>query len=128
LDEQGFKKRTQQMALRVIRLVEALPSTPAGWVMGKQLLRCATSVGANYRSACRAKSAAAMIAKLGIVEEEADECLYWLELLMQSNLIPAEKVQSLFTEINEILSMTVASIKTLRTKSNPAKSNPKSKI
>jgi four helix bundle protein len=116
----------------VIRLVEALPSTPAGWVMGKQLLRCATSVGANYRSACRAKSAADMIAKLGIVEEEADECLYWLELLMQADLVPAAKVQSLFTEISEILAMTVASIKTLRAKNSKAKPppppNPKSKI
>ena len=92
-------------------------------VIAKQLFRCATSVGANYRSACRAKSPADMIAKLSIVEEEADECLYWLELLVEANAVPIAKVNSLITEINEILAITVASIKTLRRK----KTNPKSK-
>jgi four helix bundle protein len=92
--------------------------------MGEQLIRCATSVGANYRSACRAKSVADLIAKLSIVEEEADECIYWIELLVESGAIPDGKVTSLMLETNEILAMTVASIKTLRTK----KANPKSKI
>ncbi|MEH2244910.1 four helix bundle protein [Nostoc sp.] len=84
--------------------------------MGKQLLRSATSVGANYRAACRAKSIADLIAKLGIVEEEADETLYWLELVIESRLMTAEKLKSLMQEATEILAMTVASIKALREK------------
>jgi four helix bundle protein len=79
-------------------------------------LRSATSVAANYRAACRAKSAADLIAKLGIVEEEADETLYWLELLVESGLMSADKLKSLMQESTEILAMTVASIKTLKEK------------
>ena len=117
MNEWEFKTRTKQLALRVISLVQALPPDLTADVIGKQLLRSATSVGANYRSACRAKSTADIIAKLSIVEEEADESLYWLELLVESGLIPAEKLKSLMSETNEILAMTVASIKTLRDKS-----------
>ncbi|MHC5731074.1 MAG: four helix bundle protein, partial [Nostoc sp.] len=116
MNEQEFKARTKQLALRVIRLVEQLPQTRITDVIGKQLLRSATSVGANYRAACRAKSTADLIAKLGIVEEEADETLYWLELVIESGLMTAEKLKSLMQEANEILAMTVASIKTLREK------------
>ncbi|MHC5933504.1 four helix bundle protein [Nostoc sp.] len=114
MNEQEFKARTKQLALRVIRLVEQLPQTRIADVIGKQLLRSATSVGANYRAACRAKSTADLIAKLGIVEEEADVTLYWLELLIESGLMTAEKLKSLMQEATEILAMTVASIKTLR--------------
>jgi four helix bundle protein len=124
LDERAFKQRTKALALRVLRLVESLPGKPAAIIMGKQLIRCATSVGANYRAACRAKSRADLIAKLSIVEEEADECLYWLELLVESGTIAEEKVKSLMAETNEILAMTVASIKTLRSK----QANLKSKL
>jgi four helix bundle protein len=127
LDEAEFKRRTKSIALRVIRLVEALPSRGSTGVIGKQLLRAATSVGANYRAACRAKSTADMIAKLSIVEEEADECLYWMELLVESGLVPETKLTSLMTEVNEIVAMTVQSIKTLRAKSHKT-TNPKSKI
>ncbi|MEH2003450.1 MAG: four helix bundle protein [Nostoc sp.] len=116
MNEQEFKARTKQLALRVIRLVDQLPQTRIADVIGKQLLRSATSVGANYRAACRAKSTADLIAKLGIVEEEADETLYWLELLIESGLMRAEKLKSLMQEATEILAMTVASIKTLREK------------
>ena len=122
LDEAAFKQRTKQLALRVIRLTDALPVKPSSSVIGRQLLRCATSVGANYRAACRAKSTADLIAKLSIVEEEADECLYWLELLVESGTLPAAKLQALMTETNEILAMTVASIKTLRRKQTNLKS------
>lgn len=124
MDEVAFKQRTKALALRYIRLVEALPKTTSTGVMGKQLIRCATSVGANYRSACRAKSVADLIAKLSIVEEEADECLYWLELLVEAGEVPEIQVKNLMNETNEILAMTVASIKTLRRKKN----NPKSQI
>ena len=113
MNEQQFKTRTKQLALRVIRLVESLPTTKTADVIGKQVLRSATSVGANYRSACRAKSTADLIAKLSIVEEEVDETLYWLELLIESRLITAEKLNNLMQETSEILAMTVASIKTL---------------
>jgi four helix bundle protein len=96
------------------------------------LLRSGTSVGANYRAACRAKSRADLIAKLGIVEEEADECLYWMELLIEAGIVPEAKLKGLMAEVNEIVAMTVSSIKTLRAKSKqskiPSPNNPKSKI
>jgi four helix bundle protein len=100
-----LKERTQAYALRVIRLVGTLPNDGASGVIGKQLLRSATSVGANYRAACRAKSPADFIAKMGIVEEEADESLYWMELLM--------------TEGNELVAIAVSSIKAARTTTKP---------
>ena len=86
MTEQEFKDRTKQIALRVIRLVESLPNTYTAQIIGKRLLRSATSVGANYRAACRGKSTADILHKLAIVEEEADESLYWLELLIESEL------------------------------------------
>jgi four helix bundle protein len=116
--------RKKKVALRVIHLVEALPKKQTADVIGKQLLRSATSIGANYRAACWGKSTADVIAKLCIVEEEADESLYWMELLIESGLVPANKLTSLMSEINEIVAMTVASIKTLRSNNM----NPKSKI
>jgi four helix bundle protein len=116
VNELQFKTRTKQLALRVIRLVESLPMTKTAEVIGKQLLRSATSIGANYRSSCRAKSTADLIAKLSIVEEETDETLYWLELLIESGLVEPDKLKNLMQETNEILAMTVASIKTLRQK------------
>lgn len=112
--EAEFKQRTKQLALRVIRLVESLSRNPTADVIGRQILRSATSVGANYRAACRAKSTADMIAKLSIVEEEADETLYWLELLVEINLIPEERLKPLMQETDEIVAMIVSSIKTLR--------------
>ena len=114
VNEQKFKNRTKQVALRIIRLVESLPENRTADVIGKQLLRSATSVGANYRAACRAKSTADILNKLAIVEEEADESLYWMELLIESQLIPSSRLTNLMNEMNEILAMTVASIKTLR--------------
>lgn len=114
MDEREFKRRTKQLALRVMSLVEALPRTPTGYVIGRQLLRSATSVGANYRAACRAKSKADMIAKLSIVEEEGDETLYWLELLVESGFVAEARLTGLMREVDEIVAMTVSSIKTLR--------------
>jgi four helix bundle protein len=116
MDKEEFQARTKGLALRVIKLVEALPKNSTGWVIGKQLLRSGTSVGANYRAACRARSTADMIAKLKIVEEEADETLYWLELLIESQIMPEERLKPLMIETEEILAMTVASLKTLRGK------------
>jgi four helix bundle protein len=122
MDEQEFKGRTKRAALRIIRLVEALPKTKTALTIGGQLLRCGTSVGANYRAACRGKSPADVIAKLGIVEEEADESIYWLDLLAEAKILPEPRLRPLMDEMDEILRMTVASIKTLRAR------NPKSKI
>lgn len=116
MNESEFKNRTKQIALRIIKLVECLPPTETARVIGKQLLRCGTSVGANYRAACRAKSTADIIHKLKIVEEEADEALYWLELIIEAELLPQSRLGALMTELDEIVAMTVASIKTLKNK------------
>ena len=114
MNSADFRQRTQGFALKVIRLVRSLPREPVADVLGKQLLRCATSVGANYRSACRAKSPADFVAKMGIVEEEADESLYWMDLLIDSNLVPASHLDELIREGKELLAMTVASIRTVK--------------
>jgi len=127
MNEQEFKNRTKGLALRVIRLVGTLPKNQASEIIGKQLLRSATSVGANYRAACRGKSPADVLNKLAIVEEEADETLYWMELLIESEIISEVKLAGLLSETNEIVAMTVASIKTLRANQSKIQ-NLKSKI
>jgi four helix bundle protein len=122
MDKEKFKARTKAFALRVIRLVEALPKNQTtAQVIGKQLLRSGTSVGANYRAACRAKSTAELITKLNIALEEADESLYWMELIVEAELIAPNKLDSLMQESNEIVAMLVASLKTLRAKSNESR-------
>ncbi len=133
MNEQQFKDRTKQLGLQVIRLVEELPKSYTADVLGRQLLRSATSVGANYRAACRGRSSADVLNKLGIVEEETDETLYWLELLAESRLVPAPRLTDLLSDANEVLAMTVASIKTLRVRTSTLVlgskiQNPKSKI
>ena len=105
-------ERTKQFALRAIRLCRALPSTRECDVIGRQLLRAATSVGANYRAARRARSAAEFRAKMGIVEEEVDEALYWIELLVEGAIVKQERLAPLQREANELAAITVASIKT----------------
>jgi four helix bundle protein len=114
MDDREFKQRTKLLAVMAVRLVESLPSRRATDIVARQLLRSMTSVGANYRAACRARSPQEMFAKLSIVEEEADESLYWLEVLVESGLAPAGAVVSLTQETDEILAMVVASKKTLR--------------
>jgi four helix bundle protein len=126
MNSEEFKKRTKAYALRVMRLVNSLPKERSTDVMGRQLLRCATSVGANYRAACRARSSADFIAKLCIVEEEADEAIYWMELLIESGIVPKGKIADLVNEGNEILAMIVSSIRTA--KANLHKANGKGKI
>ncbi|MEE9295631.1 MAG: four helix bundle protein [Phycisphaerae bacterium] len=124
----GFKKRTKAFALRGIRLAEALPKSTTGAVIAKQLLRCTTSVGANYRSACRAKSRADFISKMRIVEEECDETLYWMELLVESEQVQASLLEGLMKEADAILSLVVASIKTARSRKQSPIPNPQSPI
>ena len=114
MDEKTFKIRTKKLAVAIIRQVGNLPRSLATDVIGKQLVRSGTSIGANYRAACRAKSTADMINKMKNVEEESDETGYWLELLVEAEIIPQDQIAELAKETNEILAMTVASIKTLR--------------
>jgi four helix bundle protein len=116
LDEQIFKNRTKRFALEVIRLVESLPRNRTAEVIGRQLLRAGSSVGANYRAACRGKSTSDVAAKLDIVEEEADESIYRIELLVEAGVVTPNRIDAMKKEINELLAMTVASIKTLRTR------------
>ena len=115
------------MALRVINLVENLPPTKTSSVLGKQLLRSATSVGANYRAACRAKSTADFIAKLAKVEEEADESINWIELLAESEQIKLGRVEDMLREFDEILSIVVAANKTSKARRNPNSAIPNPK-
>jgi four helix bundle protein len=114
VNQPDLKKRTKAFALRILTLVDALPKTTAGCALSSQIVRSGTSVAANYRAACRAKSTADFIAKMGIVEEEADETLFWLELLDESKLVPAAKLTAIKQEANELIAITVASIKTAR--------------
>lgn len=100
--------------MRVIRLIEALPRTRTAQVVGDQLLRSATSVAANYRATCRARSQADFVHKLGIVEEEADESLFWLEMVVETELMPAARVQDLIQEADELTAIFVASRKTAK--------------
>lgn len=128
MQKQDFAKRTMLFGLRVIRLVESLPKSQAAYVIGNQLLRAGTSVGANHRSALRGKSRADFIAKLAIVEEECDEALYWMQMLIEASIVGASRLGELMNEANEIIAIVVSSIKTARSRSNSPQSrfrNPK---
>ena len=122
MDEKTFKARTKKLAVAIIKEVDRLPRSTAADVIGKQLIRSGTSIGANYRAACRAKSTADMINKMKIVEEESDETEYWLEILVEAGLIPQDQITSIYKETDEILAMTVASLKTLRARQSNRKS------
>jgi four helix bundle protein len=116
MEPEDLKQRTRRFALRVIRLTQCLPKNRAAEVIGKQVLRSGTSVGANYRAACRSRSVADFIAKMHIVQEEADETLYWLELLTESGLMPKTQLDGLMNEADELVAIIVASINTARKK------------
>ena len=109
-----LKKRTFEFGSRVITAVEALPRTETARILGRQLLRSGTSVGANYRAAARARSRADFIAKLGIIEEECDESAYWIEMIVARKLLSPNRLTDLRDEANELLAIMVASIKTAR--------------
>ena len=114
MNSDELKARTKQFTLRVIRLVESLPRGRTADVIGRQLLRSGTSVGANYRAACRAKSTADFISKMGTVEEESDESLYWMELLIEAKIVESDKLESLMKEADELLAISFSSINTAR--------------
>ena len=122
MDELELKRRTKQFGLRVMKLVGALPENSVGRAIGSQLIRSGTSVGANYRAACRGRSKAEFIAKLGIVVEEADESAYWLELIIEGDLLGANLVEPLLQEANELTAIMVASRKSAQTKIENQKS------
>src|SRR5712692_8209467 len=109
MNPDDLKKRTKQFALRILKLVAALPNTVAGRAIGNQLVRAGTAVPANYRAACRGRSKAEFIAKLGTVEEEADESAFWMELIIEGGLLPAAKVEALLKEANELVAIMAAS-------------------
>ncbi len=121
MDAEELKQRTKEFALRIIKLVAALPKSIEGRAIANQLVRSGTSVAANYRSACRARSRPEFIAKLGVVLEEADETLLWLELIIAGEILPANRVDPLLNEANELVAIFVASRKS-------AASNLKSEI
>jgi four helix bundle protein len=106
-----LKARTKQFALRVMKMVSALPRTIQGRTIAKQIIRSATSVAANYRAACRARSRAEFIAKIGVVEEEADESCFWLELIIDSGLLTDERIRPLLSEAGELVAIMAASRK-----------------
>lgn len=118
MNENDLKKRTKQFGLKVIQLVDSLPNGQTARTIGNQLLRSGMSVGANYRAACRGRSKADFIAKAGISLEEADECLYWMELLQEAGIIPAEKLKDIMKEADELVAILTASIKTARANLN----------
>jgi four helix bundle protein len=109
-----LRERTKRFAIRVIRLFRALPRSVEAQVIGKQLLRCGTSVAANYRAACRARSKAEFIARLGVVAEEADESVLWLELLEETNVLSHERLVEIAKEAKELAAIFSASQKTAK--------------
>ena len=112
MDSEELKQRTKQFALRIVRLVESLPKTTTGRAIGNQLIRSGTSTAANYRAVCRSRSKADFISKLGIVIEECDESAFWLELIVDGNLMKKDLIDPLLNEANELVAIFVSSRKT----------------
>ena len=126
MDEKVLKGRTKRFGLRIMKLVDALPKTTSGRAIGNQLVRSGTSVGANYRAACRGRSKAEFIAKIGVVAEEADESAFWLELLMDANILKTDLVSPLHQEAEELTAIFTASGRTAKTHNQrPSTKNPK---
>ena len=113
-----LKNRLKELAIRIIRLVDKLPNTPAGSAFGNQIIRSGTSPAANYRAACLGKSDKDFLNKLKMVEEELDETLYWLELLMEVQLVKSELLVDLYKENEELLKIIVSSITTMKGRMN----------
>jgi four helix bundle protein len=118
LDKAEMKQRTKDFAKEIIELCRNLPNNREGRLIGDQIFRSGTSVAANYRSACRARSRAEFISRLSVVEEEADETLFWLELIKEMKILYYNKLDALMQENDEILAIVVASIKTAKKKKN----------
>ncbi|HEY6951207.1 MAG TPA: four helix bundle protein [Bacteroidota bacterium] len=106
---EALRNRTKRFAIDIVHLFRSLPKNEEAHVLGKQLLRCGTSVAANYRAVCRARSKAEFVSKIGIVVEEADESVFWLELLEELSVVPAESIRGRLAEANELLAIFAAS-------------------
>ncbi len=113
---QDLRERTKAFALRIIRLSRALPNRPEGWVLGKQVLRSGTSVGVQYREACRARSCAEFVSKLESALQELDETAYWLELLAEAEIISGERLAALQGEADELIAIFITSINTAKSR------------
>jgi four helix bundle protein len=109
MNPEDLKRRTKQFALRILKLVAALPNTVQGRTIGGQLVRAGTAVGANYRATCRSRSRAEFVSRMGVVEEEADESAYWLELIVEGELLKEEQVEPLLNEANELAKIMASS-------------------
>src|ERR1700688_3116692 len=109
-----LKTRTKTFAIRIVNLFRSLPRSPDAQTLGKQILRSGTSVAANYRAVCRARSKAEFISKMGIVVEEADETVFWLEILTETGVVRAERAEDLQKEANELLAIFSASLRTAK--------------
>lgn len=117
--KEQIQKRTKQLALAIIKLAEQIPNNRVGWTFTDQIVRSSTSVAANYRAVCRARSDKEFIAKMGIVIEEADETLFWLEMIEESKIINRQsEIINLKKEANELVSIFVASVKTVKSRLN----------
>jgi four helix bundle protein len=110
-----LRDRTKRFAVRIVKLFRSLPYHADAQVLGKQLLRCGTAVAANYRAACRARSKTEWIAKIGIVVEEADEAVFWLEMLADCEIVPGSRLQELMAEAHELSALFTASQRTAKT-------------
>jgi four helix bundle protein len=116
MNKDEMVQRTKEFAIRVVKLYRSLPASKDAQIIGLQVFRSGTSVGANYRAACRGRSRPDFISKLGIALEEVDESLYWMELLIETKIISAERLQPLMSEANEITAILVTTIKSARQK------------
>ena len=123
MDKHELLARTKAFALRSLKLVDHLPRTMSGRAIGNQLVRSATSIGANHRAACRSRSRAEFAAKLGVVAEEADESVYWLELVLEAKLLPGPKISALLEEANELTAIFTSARRT-STKNQTSKIEP----
>ena len=113
-----FRNRTKKFVVDNIRLYQSLPKTEEAKIVGRQLLRSSSSVGSNYRAACRARSQAEFHSKISIVVEEADESVFWMEVMVEADIIPAAKIERLMGEGNEILKVAASARKTITDKKN----------
>ncbi len=111
---EDLKARTKRFAIRIVKFTGTLPKTTEGRVLGTQILRSGTSLAANYRAVCRARSRAEFIAKLGTVVEEADETVFWLELLVEAEILERDRMDGLLSEAGELLAIFSASRRTAK--------------
>ena len=128
MDRDELRNRTKEFALRIVRLVAALPNDRFGDVLGRQLLKSGTSIGANYREALRASSRKHFLSIIQISLREADETLYWLELLSESGIMKADRLRDLINECNELIAIFSSTVKSTKQNTNPKSEipNPKS--